>query len=154
MLVRRIPGLLFVLFGVISSFDSWRITNSVRPTANFDGVGPDRYLAILSGLMIVLGLALALRPPANSGTGDWSDLRRWPPADYLLVAIILVLFVAAIPIIGFSISCLLFFVAMYRFIGLLSWPRTACYAAVTTVSIYAIFIYLADMTLPKSFLGI
>lgn len=154
MAVHRIHGLLFVLFGVVSSFDSWRINSSVRPTASFDGVGPDRYLAILSVLMIVLGLALALRPAAGSEASDWSDLRRWPPADYLIVAVILGLFIWAIPLIGFSISCLLFFVALYRFLGKISWPRTVTYALVTTISIYIIFIYFADMSLPKSFFGV
>ena len=153
-MVKRFPGILFVLFGILSSFDSWRITSLVRPTANFDSVGPDRYLAILSGLMILLGLALALRPPAESGTADWSDLRRWPPADYLIVAAILALFIGAISIIGFSFSCFLFFAVLYRFLGKLSLLRSLSYAALTTVFLYVTFLYFADMSLPVSFLGV
>ena len=154
MAVHRIQGLLFILFGVVASFDSWRITESVRPTANFDAIGPDYYLAILSGLMILLGLALALRPNAEGMAGDWSDLRRWPPADFLVVGVVLALFIFVIPIIGFSAGCLLFFVALYRLLGRWSWTRAIGYAVVTTVCIYALFVYGADMSLPKSFLGI
>ncbi|MBX9840794.1 MAG: tripartite tricarboxylate transporter TctB family protein [Xanthobacteraceae bacterium] len=154
MAAHRIQGLLFVLLGAVSLFDSWRITETIRPTTNFDGIGPDRYLAILSALMIVLGLSLALRPMTSAGAGDWSDLRRWPLPDFLIVAIVLALFVFAIPIIGFSFSCLLFFSVLYRFLGKMSWPRTVIYAVLTTVAIYVIFIYFADMSLPKSFLGV
>jgi hypothetical protein len=152
--VNRIQGLLFVLLGIVSAFDSWRISETVRPDATFDGVGPDRYLAILSALMIVLGIALALRPPGPGQASDWSDLRRWPPPDYLIVAVILTIFIWAISAIGFSVSSFFFFVVLIRFLGKTSWPRTVAYAGITTVSLYAIFIYFADMPLPKSFLGV
>ena len=154
MAVHRIQGLLFILLGVVASYDSWRITTTVRPTANFDAIGPDFYLAILSGLMILLGLGLALRPKAEGAAGDWSDLRRWPPADFLVVGVVLALFIWLIPIIGFTVSCLLFFVALFRLLGRWSWKRAISYAVITTVSIYALFVYGADMSLPKSFLGI
>ncbi|MEI9806297.1 MAG: FAD-dependent oxidoreductase [Pseudolabrys sp.] len=154
MFAQRIHGLLFVFFGLVSAFDSWRISTSVRPTATFDEVGPDRYLAILSGLMIVLGLALALRPQPAEGSGNWSDLRKWPPPEYVVVLVVLTLFIWAIPVVGFSISSLLFFVASYKLMGNWSWPRTLTYAIITTVFIYVVFVYFADMSMPRSFLGI
>jgi hypothetical protein len=154
MAVHRLQGLLFCFLGIVASFDSWRITESVRPTGNFDAIGPDRYLAILSGLMIVLGLALALRPQTDGPSSDWSDLRRWPPADYLVVAVILAAYIWAIPLIGFSVATLLFFIALYRLLGSWSWQRTMGYAVFTTVFIYVVFIYFCDLSLPKSFLGV
>jgi hypothetical protein len=153
-MAHRIQGILFILLGVVALFDSWRITENVRPTANFDGIGPDRYLALLSVIMIVLGLALAVRSKIAGETSDWSDLRRWPPADFLIVAIIMAAFIWAIPVIGFSIACLLFFIAAYRVLGAWSWPRTLGYATLTAVFIYVLFIYLADLPMPKSFLGV
>lgn len=154
MAVHRIQGLLFILFGIVASLDSWRITESVRPTANFDTIGPDRYLAILSALMILLGLGLALRPKSAGQAGDWGDLCKWPPADYLIVTVILVAYIWLISVIGFAISSLLFFVALFRLLGEWSWARTLSYAVITTVCLYVVFIYLADMSLPTSFLGI
>lgn len=154
MTLQRVQGLLFVLFGIISSYDSWRIIATVRPTANFDAIGPDRYLLFLSALMIVVGLLLALRPSGGSASFDWSDLRKWPPANYLVVIAIMVAFVWGMSYLGFTIACLAFFVAAYRLLGDWSWSRTIGYAAITTVFIYVVFVYFSDMSLPKSFLGI
>lgn len=153
-MAHRIQGLLFILLGVVSLVDSWRIREWVRPQAFFDGIGPDGYLGVVSVFMILLGISLAIRSKIEGETSDWSDLRRWPPADYLVVAVILALFVVAIPIVGFSLSCLLFFVALYRLLGGWSWGRTVSYALVTTGCIYVVFLYLAEMPLPKSFLGV
>jgi len=154
MAVHRIQGLFFVLLGLIGALDSWRITSVVRETASFDSVGPDRYLLIISILMIVLGLGLAWRPRLAGEFNIWSDVRRWPPADYLLVGIILAAFVFAIPYIGFSIASLVFFVTVYRLLGDWSWPRTLALATITTVVIWFVFVYFADMSMPKSFLGV
>lgn len=153
-MAHRMQGLIFVLLGFVGLFDAWRIRESVRPTADLDGIGPDGYLAILSVIMLVLGLALAIRSKIEGETGDWSDLARWPPVDYVVVAVIMALFVLAIPLIGFSISSLLFFLALFGLLGDWSWPRTVGYAVVTTVVIYVVFVYFADMSLPKSFLGV
>lgn len=153
-MAHRIQGLLFILIGVVSLIDSWRIMKWVRPDAFFDGIGPDGYLAVVSAIMILLGIALTVRSKIEGETSDWSDLRRWPPADYLIVAVILALYIVAIPIAGFSFSCLLFFVALYKLLGGWSWGRTVGYAFVSAACIYVVFVYLAEMPLPKSFLGV
>ncbi|MPZ58941.1 MAG: hypothetical protein GEU91_21125 [Rhizobiales bacterium] len=153
-MAHRIQGLIFILLGIVALLDSWRITEEVRPTANFDGIGPDRYLAIVSVIMIVLGAALSMRAKIAGETSDWSDLRRWPPADFVLIAIVMAAFIWIIPVIGFVASCLLFFLAAFGILGDRPWWRTVGYAVVTTIAIYVIFIHLADLSLPKSFLGV
>lgn len=150
-MAHRIQGMIFTLLGIVGLFDTWRINDEVRPTANFDGIGPDRYLAIISAILIVLGLALAFRSKIAGETSDWSELRRWPPVDYLVIAIILAVFIWAIPVIGFSAACLLFFMATFKVLGDWSWPRTAVYSLAMAIFIYAVFIYFADLPMPKTF---
>jgi hypothetical protein len=154
MTLARIQGLLFILFGIVSSYDSWRITTTVRPTGNFDAIGPDRYLLLLSFIMMLVGLLLVLRPPLQTGNVSVRNLFQWPPAHYLTVIAIMVLFVWVMPYIGFAFACLAFFLAMYWLLGNWSWPRIVLYTVITTAFIYVVFIYLSDMSLPKSPLGI
>jgi hypothetical protein len=155
MTAYRMQGLLFVFLGLVSGYESWQINETVRPTGNFDAIGPDRYLALLSVIMVVVGLWLAVRPPQGGGAAsDWSDLRRWPPAHYLVVLAILTAFVWAMPWTGFVFGSLFFFILMYRLLGGWSWLRTLSYAAITTIFIYVIFVYVSDLPMPKSFLGI
>ncbi|HWV55401.1 MAG TPA: tripartite tricarboxylate transporter TctB family protein [Pseudorhodoplanes sp.] len=153
MTLTRIQGLLFILLGVVSSYDSWRIVSNVRPTGNFDAVGPDRYLLGLSVIMIVVGALLAARSSAQGGSVSVAELFRWPPPHFVSVLVIVTAFVWLMPYIGFTFSCLLFFLTVYRLLGEASWPRIVVHAVLTTAFIYVIFIYFSDMSLPKSPLG-
>lgn len=130
------------------------MTETLRPGGNFDTIGPDRYLAIISAILILFGAILVVRPPKDGGAADWSDLRKWPLPDYLIVALILMAYIWAIGAIGFSISSIIFFIALYRLLGQWSWPRTMTYAFATATFIYLVFVYFSDLPMPKSFLGI
>ncbi len=66
MLLQRLQALLFILIGVVSFADAWRISVQARESANFDAIGPDRYLLAL-GVVLFIG-------------GAWSLLRRPSPA--------------------------------------------------------------------------
>ena len=150
MALARIQGLLFILFGAVSTYDGWRMSSTVRPDANFDAVGPDRYLIALSVIMIVIGFFLAARPSTLKVEPGAMQLWSWPPPHYLSVLVLLITFVAIMPYLGFTIACLLFFTASYRLLGDWSWARVAAYSVLTTAFVYVVFIYLADMSLPKS----
>ena len=65
-MLQRAHGILFVLLGVVSLVDGWRVTVQARETADFDAIGPDRYLLALGVLMLAAGLwrLLARRSPA------------------------------------------------------------------------------------------
>jgi hypothetical protein len=153
MTLARIQGLLFILFGAVSTYDGWRISSTVRPSANFDAIGPDRYLLALSIVMMIIGTFLVVRPSTLKIAPGAIQIWSWPPPHYLSVLVMLVTFVALAPYLGFTAACLLFFLASYRLLGEWTWARVAVYSVLTTAFMYVVFIYLADMSLPKSPLG-
>lgn len=153
MTLARIQGLLFIFFGAVSTYDGWRISWTVRPSANFDAVGPDRYLLALSAIMIFIGALLVVRPTTLKVAPSSMQLWNWPPPHFLSILVLLVVLVAVMPYVGFTAACLLFFVASYRLLGDGTWARVITYSALTTAFMYVVFIYLADMSLPKSPLG-
>jgi hypothetical protein len=153
MTLARVQGLLFIFFGAVSAYDGWRISSTVRASANFDAVGPDRYLLALSVVLIVVGILLAVRPSLPKASVSAVQIWSWPPPHYLSVLIMLILFVALMPYLGFSVACLLFFVASYRLLGEWTWARVLAYSVLTTAFAYVVFIYFSDMSLPTSPLG-
>lgn len=153
MTLARIQGLLFIFFGAVSTYDGWRISSTVRPFANFDAVGPDRYLLALSVIMIAIGALLVARPTTLKLVPGSMQIWNWPPPHYLSVLFMLVAFVALAPYLGFTPASLLFFLASYRLLVEGTWVRVAVYSVLTTAFMYVVFIYLADMSLPKSPLG-
>jgi predicted phage tail protein len=62
MMLQRAHGIFFTLLGAVSIVDGWRIAQQAREGANFDAVGPDRYLLALGALMLVAGLWRLLGP--------------------------------------------------------------------------------------------
>lgn len=153
MTLARIQGLLFILFGAVSAYDGWRISTVDRPSANFDAIGPDRYLLALSIIMMVVGILLVVRPATLKIAPGSIKIWSWPPPHFLSILVLLVALVAAMPYLGFTAACLLFFLASYRLLNDGTWARVAGYSVLTTAFMYVVFIYLADMSLPKSALG-
>jgi hypothetical protein len=156
MLLQRLHGLLFMLIGVVSIADGWRITQQARQGANFDAIGPDRYLMALGALMLAAGawrllprtlLQIEPRPPADGqSAGAFRSL--------LVTLGLLGAFAFAVPLIGFSAACFLFLAAQLRLLGGWTWWRSVAAAALIALCFHIAFIRFADMPLPKGYFGL
>lgn len=150
----RIQGLLFMALSVVSIADGWRITSDVRDGANFDPIGPDRYLMIVSATLLVIGLWLVVGVrPVAVGVPAKATPRVWPPSNFVLVLLTLSIFAFAIPWVGFLVACLGFFVIMFRLLSDWNWTVTLGAAVITSLAFYGGFIRLADLPMPKGVLG-
>jgi predicted phage tail protein len=63
MILQRAHGIFFMLLGAVSFVDGWRIAQQAREGANFDAIGPDRYLMALGVLMLIAGVWRLLSRP-------------------------------------------------------------------------------------------
>jgi hypothetical protein len=156
MLLQRLHGLLFLLIGVVSIADGWRITQQARQGANFDAIGPDRYLMALGALMLAAGAwrllsrTLLQGEPRTPEDGQSAGALRG-----LLVTLgLLGAFAFAVPLIGFSTACFLFLAAQLRLLGGWTWWRSVATAALIALAFHVAFIRFADMPLPKGYFGI
>jgi len=158
MILHRLHGALFLLLGVVSVADGWRIAQQAREGANFDAIGPDRYLIALGAAMLLAGLWRLLRgaPPesetAAAVPAPEGDARAL--SDLLLTVAMLVAFALLVPVLGFSPTCFLFLVAQLRVLGGWTWWRSLGAAALIALAFHLAFIGLADMPLPKGYFGI
>jgi hypothetical protein len=151
MLLYRAQGAILALLGAGSVLEAWRITQDAREGANFDAIGPDRYLMSLGVLMLVIGIWLALRPPV---TDQFASLPERPKVDstfYVTMAMLAAL-TAALPHIGFTVASFVFLTVMFRRFGSWSWVRSAAASAITAAIFYITFIRVADVPLPHGYL--
>lgn len=154
-MIRRIQGAAFTLAGLGSMAEAWRITTTVRETATFDVLGPDRYLMLAGGLMVLAGLLLMVagRAPvadempaaAAAATGDGVPAPAMPAV--MLAA--LAGFALAMPWAGFEASCLGFFLAAFGLVSRWDLPRSLIAAAVAAAVLHVVFVRLADVPLPR-----
>jgi hypothetical protein len=150
MMLQRAHGMFFLLLGAVSVVDGWRIAREAREGANFDAIGPDRYLLVLGALMLIGGLWRLLRPSRlRAGTA-----RSVGPAGvsaWTVVATLAMLagFAVLTPVIGFTAACVLFLIAELRLLSGWPWWKIASLAATVALVFHVAFIRFADMPLPK-----
>jgi hypothetical protein len=154
-LLYRTQGLLLAFLAAVSILDGWRITREAREGANFDAIGPDRYLIALGVAMLAVGLYLALKP---SDTGSKSAKEDADPSNTALRSLVsvtaaLAVFALAMPYLGFTIGNFVFIAYLTRLFGDWPWWRSLCTAAVVTAVFYVSFVMVADVALPKGMLG-
>lgn len=156
MMLHRLHGVLFVLLGVGSIADCWRIARQAREGANFDAIGPDRYLAALGTLLLLTGLWRLLRPPlSDTKTADAVAEPDAGAASSLLFTVALLAgFVLLVPVLGFTPACFLFLAALLRVLSAWAWWRAAGAAALIALAFHLAFVRFADMPLPKGYFDI
>ena len=151
MVLQRAYALIFMLIGGASIVDAMRITSQAREGANFDAIGPDRYLLAIGVLMLGAGLWCLLRPEQTGlvPPGD-SEASAVPITSRLVLTLaMLVGFAALVPIVGFSLACLLFLAAHLRLLSGWPWWKVILTAAAIALAFHVLFVWLADMPLPK-----
>jgi hypothetical protein len=109
--------------------------------------GPGTWPLIIGAVLVVLGLALAVR------ARDTGEAERFTRSGLLVAAAVasMIAFVAVIATIGFEIPTLLLAFVWLRFLGHESW-RTSIFTSVGIVVVfYALFVGALDVTIPHLF---
>ena len=106
--------------------DGWRITQQAREGANFDAIGPDRYLMALGALMLLAGLWRLLRgpEPQTETAAAVPDRDAGARSSLLVTVALLVGFALLVPVLGFSPTCFLFLTVLLRVLGGWTWWRS------------------------------
>jgi len=123
----------------------------------FDSLGPDRYLVMMGGLLVLTGLIIGLGKPEIRGgdQGGVSTLafRRRLFSPPVMFTVLLVAYALVIPRLGYTGSTLLFFFLAYYLAGRRNVVATLATSLVSAGIFYVLFPYFADMSLPIGVLG-
>ncbi|MFM9846582.1 MAG: tripartite tricarboxylate transporter TctB family protein [Hyphomicrobiaceae bacterium] len=152
-MLYRVQGFMYLLLGGVSLAEGWHITQTAREAANFDAIGPDRYLIALGVLLLATGLWMALRPQS----AEEAQPSYWSPATRtnLMVCIaMLAAFALAMPYIGFTLGCFVFLAVLFHQLSDWSWVRSAAASALTSAFFYVGLIRLADVPLPSGMVSL
>ena len=151
MMLQRAHGIFFMLLGAVSIVDGWRIAQQSREGANFDAIGPDRYLMALGALMLTAGAWRLLGRPELYAKPQAAMPERDEGATSKLVLTLgmLAAFAALVPVLGFSLTCFLFLAAQLRLQGDWPWWLSLRVAAPIALAFDVAFIRFADMSLPR-----
>jgi hypothetical protein len=151
MILQRAHGIFFMLLGAVSVVDGWRIAQQAREGANFDAIGPDRYLMALGALMLSAGVwrLLSRAEPYTKPQTAIPDRDAGATWKLALTLGMLAAFAALVPVLGFSLTCFLFLAAQLRVQGDWPWWLSLAVAAAIALAFDVAFVRFADMSLPK-----
>ncbi|WP_281179065.1 tripartite tricarboxylate transporter TctB family protein [Actinoplanes rectilineatus] len=109
--------------------------------------GPGTWPLIVSGVLVVLGLALAARA-RHTGEAERFTRNGLPVAAAVATMIV---FVAVVATIGFEIPTALLALVWLRFLGGESWRLSILTSLGVVAVFYALFVGALDVTIPHLF---
>jgi Tripartite tricarboxylate transporter TctB family len=134
------------LLGVISLVEAFRIRD--------DWAGARLMPVALGVVLIGLGIAHLTAPAAEPAgeAGAWPD----PPGRRRVAVVfgVLVLYVAALPLLGLLPATALFLLALLRYLGDFAWATALGLAGATAVAAHVVFKHWLAMPLPPGILGL
>jgi hypothetical protein len=138
--------------GVLLSTGLFVHTRGLDEVAQAGQLGPGFWpRLVLSGLCLacLVQLVNAVRAAALERRGGGSTLEPIDRASLVRALILLVLYVVAIPSVGFAASTFVFVAAFMALAGARSVPRIGATAALATVAVLYVFVKLVYLPLPK-----
>lgn len=141
MLSDRIGGLISILFGGLSVSEAIRLYPERMSTFVGDYLMP----GVVGAGLIVLGL-FTLFSKGKRFTATFPDAKTL--RGIILVIVLLFVYWAMLPFLGYTISTLLISIALFRVIGTYPVLRSTLYAVIQVAALYLLFIYWLRMPLP------
>ena len=150
----RLWSLVLLVVGAAWMYGGWALWQSEREDAMFDAMGPDRYVMVLGGLLVLCALIIASgrsAPSKDEGrdAGAAITLLSAPVTFTLLLAGYSVI----MPWLGYTVSTFLFFILAFFLAGRRHPAGIMTASLITTGAFYVLFPYLADMNLPAGIAG-
>jgi tripartite tricarboxylate transporter TctB family protein len=153
--LSRIPdAVIILLLGAAGLIASIQLDRQLQPLHVSAAIGPARYTAVVSAIILVSGVLLVVQ-----------ELRRRPPAHPefvgrlvsprgVLLILVLLAYVAVVPLVGFTLGNVVFFPLLFQVCGLRPWKKSLVSGLAMSVAFYVVFVWLARIPIPKGWLGL
>jgi len=119
------------------------------PLGELDAPGAGLFPVLVGAMMCFASIATIWEGWKTSRTEGIDMPAGQDRARVFKLIVLLALYFAAIPWLGYSLSSWAFALLLMRLLSSLSWVRCAAYAAVMTGVIYLCFIYLLKVPMPS-----
>ncbi len=115
----------------------------------FDPIGPGAYILILGTLLMVAGFAHLIVNSKNIDMDKAATSREMKKRMINMIAVF-VTYILLIYFIGYFLASIVFFLLIFRVVGVKSWPITIFSTLFLAVSFYICFVYFARLIFPDT----
>ena len=145
---------IILALGTAGLLASIHLDEQLRPLHVSVAIGPARYTAVVSAIILVCGVLLFIQQLRRRGPGHPELASRLASARGVLLIVVLLAYVAAVPFLGFTVGNLCFFPLLSHVCGLRPWPKSLVSGIGMSVAFHVVFVWLARIPIPKGWLGL
>jgi tripartite tricarboxylate transporter TctB family protein len=151
---RISEALIVVALGMAGLLASIRLDEQLRPLHTSVAIGPARYTAVVSVIILVSGVLLCVQELRRRRPADPEVASRLVSPRGVLLIVVLLAYVAAVPIVGFTLGNVCFFPLLFHVCGLRPWTRSLVSGLGMSAAFHVVFVWLARIPIPKGWLGL
>ncbi len=154
MVKRRvwIEGLILVGISLVSVAESLRLIYYKDPQMMMDWLGPGYYLLLMSIGMLVTGVIHIYHHLRKGQTIAKEKTSKEMTIRLITSFVACAIYLILIDIIGYAIATFVFFILMFRIVGIRSWPYNLVLSAFLSVAYYFVFVKFCSMVFPRGIL--
>jgi len=154
-MTRRVwvEGLIFVAFSLISATESIRLLLYRDDKMQMDLLGPGYYLLVMSISLLITSIAyIYIFTQTRHETIAPEKVTQKGKERLFLSFLACAGYVIFIDLIGYPMATIIFFIIMFKLLGIRTWFKSILLSFVFSVVFYAVFVEFAGMIFPKPIL--
>jgi hypothetical protein len=141
-------GILLIIISFVAIAEGIRLVAYKDAGVLFDPLGPGFYILILSTLLMVVGfLHLIINYRKNIDIEKATTNREMKKRMIHIIAA-LAIYISLIYLIGYFGASIIFFLMIFRILGMNSWPVTILLSLLFTACFYILFVYFGRVVFP------
>ncbi len=147
-----VEGILFLVISLVGMVEGYRLMTHKDPYLVYGAIVPGVYVLLISIALMIVSMVHVLAhyrepPDVKKVTANKRLIMRM-----IGMVVVFAIYIILIPIVGYLIATLVFFVLEFRLAGIKSWLVCLAIGLVVTVSCYFIFVKYCEVIFPRGIL--
>ena len=147
-----IEGLLLVAISFVSLVESIRLIIYKNPHVIYDLLGPGYYLLLPSIGLLFTSIIYVYHPLGRGQPIAEKETSKEMRIRLIGICLVCALYLILIDIIGYGTATFVFFILMFRIVGIRSWSFNFVLSITLTTAYYVVFAKCAGMAFPDRIL--
>lgn len=144
-----VEGILLLIFSFVCIVEGLHLVIYKDPYTLFDPIGPGFYILIISILLMAVSFVhLFVNYKKNIDMEKVAISREMRKRMINMIAVFAI-YILLISFIGYFLASIIFFLLIFRVVGIKSWSITILLTLLITVCFYTLFVYFCRLVFPR-----
>jgi len=142
-------GILLLIFSFVGIGEGIHLVVYKDPYAIFDPIGPGFYILIPSIILMAIGFVHVFVNYKKSIDVEKVAISGEMRKRMINMIAVLATYILLMNFVGYFLASIIFFLLIFRVVGIKPWPITIFLTLLLTVCFYTLFVYFCHMVFPR-----